>query len=239
MPRTSHTTPRDLLERWPAVYLRLARMRHGDRVLGPGTELVIEGFPRSANTFAVTAFEMAQPAPVAVAHHLHSAGHVTAAVHRGVPALLLVRAPADAVVSSVMRKPSLDLAAVAGRYETFHRPLLPLLDHIEVAGFDQVTTDFGAVIDRVNARFGTRFARFQHTPENAAAVFARIDALSHRRTGSLDATVVARPDAAKEEHAAGLREAYTALPEATRARLDDLYAALGSSLTGTPHRQDN
>ena len=225
MPRTSHTTPRDLLERWPAVYLRLARMRHGDRVLGPGTELVIEGFPRSANTFAVTAFEMAQPAPVAVAHHLHSAGHVTAAVHRGVPALLLVRAPADAVVSSVMRKPSLDLAAVAGRYETFHRPLLPLLDHIEVAGFDQVTTDFGAVIDRVNARFGTRFAR--------------IDALSHRLTGSLDATVVARLDAAKEEHAAGLREAYTALPEATRARLDDLYAALGSSLTGTPHRQDN
>ena len=36
------------------------------------TELVIEGFPRSANTFAVLAFDYAQPDDVKLAHQLHA-----------------------------------------------------------------------------------------------------------------------------------------------------------------------
>jgi hypothetical protein len=43
------------------------------------------------------------------------------------------------------------------------------------ASFADVTGDFGAVVARVNARFGTSFGVFQHTPENEAAVFAAIE----------------------------------------------------------------
>ena len=43
------------------------------------TELVIEAFPRSANTFATVAFQLSQPAPVRVAHHLHAPAQVTEA----------------------------------------------------------------------------------------------------------------------------------------------------------------
>src|SRR5262245_38009418 len=132
---------REFLSRWPGLHLRLARLRHGDRVLGPSTELVIEGFPRSANTFAVTAFELAQPRPVRVAHHVHTPAHVSRAVAAGVPVLLLVRPPRDAVASAVVRKPSLDVDAVAARYRSFHTQLLGVAGEIEVATFDRVTTD--------------------------------------------------------------------------------------------------
>ena len=94
------------LSRYPRAYLFLARRRYGSRVLGPDTDIVIEGFPRSANTFAVTAFELAQERPVTVAHHLHAAAHVVRAAQAGVPVIVLVRAPEDAIASVVARKPS-------------------------------------------------------------------------------------------------------------------------------------
>ena len=51
------------LSRYPRAYLFLARRRYGSHVLGPDTDIVIEGFPRSANTFAVTAFERRKSGP--------------------------------------------------------------------------------------------------------------------------------------------------------------------------------
>ncbi|RMG27959.1 MAG: hypothetical protein D6732_19595, partial [Methanobacteriota archaeon] len=42
-----------------------------EKLIGARTEIVIEGYPRSANTFAVVAFRLAQNRPVKIAHHLH------------------------------------------------------------------------------------------------------------------------------------------------------------------------
>ena len=75
-------------QRWAGhpSYLQLARRRKGRAVVGPDTELVIEGFPRTANTFAVFAFQTAQARPVRVAHHLHAPIQVTVAARRPPPA---------------------------------------------------------------------------------------------------------------------------------------------------------
>src|SRR5690242_11568578 len=51
----------------PSIYLPFARRRYpgpSPNVIGPQTELVIDGYMRSANTFAVYAFQMAQRRPV-------------------------------------------------------------------------------------------------------------------------------------------------------------------------------
>lgn len=48
----------------PSVYLPLARLKYrspdGPRPVIDATEIVLEGYPRSANTFAVEAFKMVQ-----------------------------------------------------------------------------------------------------------------------------------------------------------------------------------
>ena len=116
------------LSRYPRAYLFLARRRYGSRVLGPDTDIVIEGFPRSANTFAVTAFELAQERPVTVAHHLHAAAHVVRAAQAGVPVIVLVRAPEDAIASVVARKPSLAPEAAAAAYLRFYEGVAGVLD---------------------------------------------------------------------------------------------------------------
>ncbi len=179
----------------PRAYLPFARWRYGSQLaFGPGTEIVIEGFPRSANSFAVNAFRLAQGRPVQVAHHVHAAAQVMAAARDGVPAIVLVREPRDAICSYLLWQPHLRVREAVTAYLGFHRPLDRIEDHYVVATFDQVTGDFGAVIDRVNQRFGSSFTRFDHTEENVERCFAEIETNSRgQRQGRLVEAVVARP----------------------------------------------
>src|SRR5437868_13667498 len=59
-----------LLARYPSLALPIARRRGHGEVLDDATEIVIEGYPRAASSFAVAAFRAAQGRPVGVAHHV-------------------------------------------------------------------------------------------------------------------------------------------------------------------------
>jgi hypothetical protein len=193
----------------PAIYLPLARFRYGTELTyGPATDIVIEGFPRSANTFAVTAFNLAQPRRLTVAHHIHAAAQVMCAVRDEVPALVLIRPPEDAILSFLLWHPHLRLPHAVRLYQAFHRPLLPLADSIVVASFDEVTEDFGAVTRRVNDRFSSSFAEFDHTPENVARCFEEIERRSAAQRGHLMESVVARPSDDRKAMKAAIRERY-------------------------------
>lgn len=153
----------------PALYLPFARRRYpgpSPNVIDGGTELVIDGYMRSANTFAVYAFQMAQRRPVRLAHHLHAPAQVIEAVRRRVPVLVVVREPEGAILSQVQWEPDVSLTAALRTYARFYRCLQPYAARVTVGEFDEVTNDFGAVIERLNARFGTSFDRFESTPEN-------------------------------------------------------------------------
>src|SRR5919204_5168588 len=160
---------------YPRLVVPAARLRGRGVPIGTDTDIVIEGFPRSANTFTVAAFTMSQRRPVRVAHHLHAPGHVIAAVRRGLPALVLVRQPEDAVLEYLIRRPQLTGAQAVRGYVRFYRPLVSHLDHFVVGSFEKVTTDLGAVIRRLNDRFGTDFVPFEHTDANVRRVFEAID----------------------------------------------------------------
>jgi hypothetical protein len=156
----------------PAISSVLIR-RSGVRI-GPATDIVIEGFPRCGNTFAVNAFLFDQP-DMRVAHHVHVPAQLIEAVRRGIPALSLTRDPEEAVLSLVIRLPHLSIRQALRAFVRFHEPLLAYRAGIVVADLSEVIEDFGAPIRRVNHRFGSSFAEFHPTEENVAQVLARVD----------------------------------------------------------------
>jgi len=150
------------------------------------TEIVIEGFPRSANTFATVAFSTAQRRPnVRIAHHIHSPAQIIAAARRSVPSILLVREPSAAVISLIIRNPRISASQALRAYLRFYEPLVNLRDSVVVAEFGQVVSDFGSVVERVNERFGTTFERFEHTSENVDHCFRIIAERNARRSASV------------------------------------------------------
>ncbi len=180
------------------------------RVVGPDTQIVIDGFPRSANTFAVIAFSMAQAKEVDVAHHVHLPAQILAAVKARLPTILLIREPEEVVTSLVLRFPHISLPKALRRYVRFHRLLAPYRGAVVVADFPDVVSDYGSVIRRVNERFDTRFAEFRHTPEDVDACLNLIGDWDRGRFGTGEAfdRRAARPSSSRETMKTELRPLY-------------------------------
>ena len=175
--RVRHSV-RTRMSEHPSVYLPFARRKYpgpSPEVIGPDTELVIDGYTRSASTFAVYALQLAQPRPVRLAHHLHAPAQLVEAARRGVPALLLVREPCGAILSQIVREPGVALRDALVAYIRFHARLVPYLHGMVVADFETVTHDFGAVIHRLNDRFGTDLVEFVPTEENNQECLAFVE----------------------------------------------------------------
>lgn len=183
------------------------------------TEIVIEGFPRSANTYALHVFGLATADRVHISGHTHASRTVVQAVRRQLPCIVLAREPGAAVASLLQMAPGVRALSALRGYQQFHTRLLPYLPAVQVAKFETVVSDFGAVMKSCNAQFGTAFPEYQHTSENESVIRQRIDEASFRRSGYLAESGVARPSQHRqnpEEMLLGLdREARAAYSEAT------------------------
>jgi hypothetical protein len=157
------------------MYLPMARWKNEHSVLDAHTQLVVDGHERSASTFAAIAFQLAQNDHVRLAHHMHAVAPLVAAARRGVPTLITVREPEPTIVSALMRQPQVTARQWLKTYVAFYERLLPFRSGFVIATFTEVTSDFGAVIRRVNERFATRFREFAHTEEDVEAIFALIE----------------------------------------------------------------
>jgi hypothetical protein len=138
------------------------------------TKLVLEGCPRSGNSYALAAFCHANP-NVRVASHRHSPTAVRTGLRRGKPVIVLVRRPRDAIASGLQYHPSQPVQWAIRIYREFYEGILPMADRFMVATFEEVTTDFGAVIRSCNERFGTDFVPYEATPASEQAVREMVD----------------------------------------------------------------
>ncbi len=183
----------------PGVFYPLYALHTGfrsPRATRLDTEVVIEGFPRCGNTFATIAFTLAQGRPVKMADHLHVPAQIVRAARYGVPTCVVVREPSEVARSLVVKYPFLRPRDVLRGYLGYYRRCLDYSDAFVVAPFAQVITDFGSVIDALNGRFGTSFARFQHTEENVRQVYRLMDARNPALKGKFRGSY--RPDSDKE-----------------------------------------
>jgi hypothetical protein len=177
---------------FPAM-VRVQRKRR-NRPVKATDQIVIDGFPRSANTFSSRAFLFANP-DTAVSHHMHAPANVLLAVRYSVPTVVVVRTPVDAVMSEVIREPRKRLRRGLVEWISFYGTVRPVLDRVVVADFATVTTDYSVVIDAVNRHFGTTFVAYHNSPESDEAVFASIEAgaRSRGKIGSRLESQVPRP----------------------------------------------
>jgi hypothetical protein len=202
-----------VLGHYPALFPAYIRLK--DRLTGnclarealfrDETELVLEGFPRSANTFALVAFQRAQSRTRVIAHHLHAASQIIHGVQGGRPVLLLVREPCAAVGSLLIRCPELSVREGLWYYCRFHSRIDAFLDGCVVARYETVTTDFGRVVRTLNARFGTDFDVPPVDDAFTQACFERIAEIGKGKgKGDVFDMTVAMPTAAREAQKAKL-----------------------------------
>ena len=122
----------------------------------------------------------------------------------------------------MLRDPRFTADLALRYFVTFYETVARYRDGYVLGTFEEVIQDYGAVIERINVRFGTEFVPFEHTEDNVAQVFSHIEE-SHRakRRNKVVQEEIAIPSAAKSALKAELHESLS-LPEfeplTTRAR---------------------
>jgi hypothetical protein len=182
----------------PVLRALYVRCRRKLRPLAPNqrTVLVVEGFPRSANTYVVAALYEANPQLHGlVAHHLHSYRSVIEGTRRRLPVVVLVRAPLDAVASLIQRYPDLSVRLALRQYVAFHRRLLPFLPSLIVIPFDRATAHFDTVIEEINERTRLDLAPHDGSSRMESRVLRRIEQMEREDADehTLRENAVARP----------------------------------------------
>ncbi|MFL5768167.1 MAG: hypothetical protein ACJ758_10045 [Actinomycetota bacterium] len=191
-----------LIAEHPTIAIPLSRLRGHGQLVDEHADIVMEAFVRSALSYAVAAFRLAQePDAMNIAHHTHSPSALIDGVRHRKPTLLIVRPPQDAVLSYVVKTTDVSVRAALQGYIRFHRPLLPYGGELAVARFDEITTDFGIVIRRINDRFGTAFKEYDRTDENEKRIKEEIDAdwKARARTDEERERGVPRPSDERDE----------------------------------------
>jgi len=177
----------------PAIYSPIGLLRKRGNVLSHDAELFFCGYPRSGNTFVRTAFLLANPG-AKLQSHRHIPPFVLHQVNAGIPGMILIRKPLDAAVSWAIHENETLEEAVA-YWNDYYETLMPVRGELFVARFEDVTEDFGGVIERFNARWGTDYARFEHTAENTAQCFELTEDLQRGAEGRVREMRVCRPSA--------------------------------------------
>lgn len=217
----------------PAIYIPLRRRKMAHTIATAETQLLIEGFPRSGNTFTEAAVRYCAPENLRLAHHSHAPAHVRHALSLGVPALVLFREP-DAAVRSYMvlygnsfgaREAYLDYIAFYSALGGLRDPLLAFYS------FEDVTTRIGDVISDLNHRFALGL---EEREIDSDAVFELMNRKAKKKNSPAFNTSRSHPGNKSEERRAmeGIAQRAIDAPELRmlRARARDLYNGLRSSL---------
>jgi hypothetical protein len=143
--------------RWPALLaLQAARPSRWRQIARAQSVACIEGFPRSANSYAIEVF-WRRNGQLPLAHHLHVPGQVLRAVELRRPCVVLVRRPLDALSSLLIIDERLTVGLAVWSYIDFYRRAWPTRDAVVVCEFEEVIADASIVSRRLNERFHTRF----------------------------------------------------------------------------------
>lgn len=151
---------------YPGIYTIISKKLTGrDCYTTRHSDIVIDGHPRSANTYATYAFKMAQTKDVIIANHIHKKSQFLIAEKYGIPAILLIRNPLDCISSLLIRQPKYNPVVLFEGYSYLYEGLKSSNSFV-VGDFEDIINNYAEIIRRVNMKFGKKFDLYYKTPEN-------------------------------------------------------------------------
>lgn len=141
--------------------------------VSPEKDICIEGFPRSANSFFSRAFQLYNPTTKA-AHHMHAPLQVIKAIEYGIPCVVLIRNPIDAIASVLVVDRSLSTRFAIQSYINFYERIWPVRQDIVISDFKDTTQHPHQVVERINQRYGTLFQMEPITSEVQYTIFSQL-----------------------------------------------------------------
>ena len=114
-------------------------------IVDENTDLLIDGYPRSGNTYCFAKFKFLNP-KLNIASHRHEFGHIYSALKRKIPVVVVVRDPLDSISSFIVRE-SVSTSFALRYYIYFYNKVLVNIKNIILLDFKNIVLnkDFGFI----------------------------------------------------------------------------------------------
>ncbi|WP_421764128.1 hypothetical protein [Ekhidna sp.] len=143
----------------PFIYLNYQLLKPSKRklVVTRNTNLVVEGFPRCANSYTVHLIEYLLKkhniSDFKIGHHLHSIAQIKRAKKHNIPCVILIRDPTQAIASYLIRSNMSSVNQLLKEYLHFYTKISEINFQFVLVDFNEVISDINILINRVNLRF--------------------------------------------------------------------------------------
>lgn len=179
---------------YPYLYYTYYRCFGKDKslLIHRNSRLVIEGFPRSANTFTVVFLEKYLTNGGHIAHHLHNPSQILLALQWNIPCIVLIREPESAVVSFIIRN-GISIKTAFNDYINFYQCILDKIENVDIVTFEEITSDPGNILRRLHENHPTLFSRHEIQNIDQEVIFTEIEQISRHNFNKISENEVARP----------------------------------------------
>lgn len=159
------------------------------------TAIVLDGFPRSGNSYGRAVVIHANPT-VEISSHLHAPRAVSRAFELGKPAVVLIRRPGDAVASMVQFTPGLTIEAAIRGWLSYYSEITTMKGRVHLLDFRNLIQDPNCLIRAFNEQ-GAGLRSYLKDVDSEQLVRAAIDRASLVYPLNRREHVTARPAAVR------------------------------------------
>jgi len=153
----------DSLFRQNVFFLNLIQFITRQKYYDPNAHLCIDGFPRSANSFAVNLVQTVCP-DLNINHHVHSPVIIKKSIRDEIPIFVLIRNPEDAVTSEYIRakysrERNQNIKWLIKRYVKYYETVEAYIDDVFIVSFETVTQTPVAYLKNVFSKLDLNLER--------------------------------------------------------------------------------
>lgn len=176
--------------------LYATRPKYKSILICKDTDIIIEGFPRSGNTYAYACFLLTNGDKHKVARHIHLGSQINMAIKYSTPALIIFRNPVESISSYLVRNKYYSEKSAINYYIKYYENIIKNKDNIVLCEFRQLITNFESAIKRLNEKYNTSFAEVNEVDIDKEKVYSLIDSLEKIDSRGLffRSSHIARPD---------------------------------------------
>lgn len=157
----------------------------GKELVTNKTDLTIEGFPRSANSFLEAAINRSAAQQLRISHHVHSRANVYRSIKLKVPTVVLFRNPVDAVVSyleecdGAYKNPIL----LFREYNIFYNKMPFSNPYLKYVSFEDVVKNTSKTVESILNFASIKIDRDQDLEKSQNEIMCTVSNLAMQRVG--------------------------------------------------------
>lgn len=144
-----------ILKSFPYIYFPIFKIlnRDSNMIVSLKTNIVIEGYPRSGNTFLESLIKVAFKNKVNIAHHTHSLAQIKKSISYNLPTLVLIRNPFDTAISNFyFFKKKYSIENFLFEYYLYYKTILKYHSKILIINFEEIK-QINKLISKIENKF--------------------------------------------------------------------------------------